>query len=130
MRNGKLQLGSLALLSQAAPARAVVAAFTDPGQLVRGVEVWIWFRAWRRGRIARVIAVNPRLVRIGRPRGDRAVVMLESVRGDISVRRPLAELLPTALVPDAPYMPVGLNNRQLAREIAAEWWARRSGLDV
>ena len=111
-----LQLGTITLTAQSAPAPAVV-AIRRPDQLRAGAAVWVYFRGWRSGIVRRLVQRNARLANHGVPRGDLAVVQLDEQRAsNLTVRRPVCELV--LAIDDIP----SSSDRQAAREFAREWW--------
>ncbi len=111
----KSKLGTTSQLAQCGAAAAAKPVATTPDEMVLGTEVWLHFRRWRKGRISRVITINPKQQRQGIARGNRAVVELaHDGRGDVNhrltVRRPLAELVP-AVAPE----PHAVKDRDAAR---------------
>jgi hypothetical protein len=118
----KLRLGTGALVAQSSEP-AIAPPISKPEQLARGVEVWIYYRTWRRGVISRIVEVNSKLAQRGPYRGNRAIVMVNE--GRTAVRRLCRELLPCSLVPEAPAMPSGILDRESACQLAGEWWAAR-----
>lgn len=113
----RLQLGTCALTSQAAPAPLAIAT-RRPDQLRAGAEVWVYFRRWRPGTIRRLIERDPRFAKRGAARGNVAVVQLDEERSsNLTVRRPIAEVI---LALDSP--PPEHHDREQARAFAREWW--------
>lgn len=125
IRRRQLQLGTLALVAQAAPA-AAPAPITHPDRLARGTEVWVYFRRWLRGRVQRVIPVDRSHANNGAHRGNRAVVLLEA-HGEraapVTLRRKCDELIPVGS-DDPPDHREPHANRKEAEGFAREWWVR------
>lgn len=113
----KLQLGTVGLMAQASPPAIVLA--TRPEQLALGVDVWVYFRCWRKGSIVRLLEHNPNLVRRGKPKGASVVVQLHDQRG-VTVRRRCYEVLPAGAE-----LPIGDTDRKAAQEFARQWWDAR-----
>lgn len=111
----RLRLGTIGVVSQAAPPPPVVVV--RPDQLRAGVKVWVYFRGWRPGVVRRVIEHDPKFAKRGRARGNVAVVSLDDARSsNLTVRRPVHEVV---LATDA--CP-GSADRQAAQRFAHEWW--------